>query len=140
MKNSFKKKVLDTLVELIGCIELLIGLTTILFVILFDIFSIVQKPPGVFIFVLVSAALSVAIGFGILRYKRWARMLIIFFSGYVVFLKVLIYLGVVHFTGEILKVVPFYLKNISSVIYHVFVIIFFTNKSVVSKFKAAKKR
>ena len=139
MKNSLKARVLDTVVELIGSIELLIGLTTILFVILFDLFSIVEKPLGVFIFVMISAVLSTTIGFGILRYRRWARILIIFFSGYVICLKVLIYLNIVYFTGEILKVVPSDLKNIVSFLYHLSVIIFFTNKKVITRFKTHRK-
>jgi hypothetical protein len=139
MKKIFNSKLQDTLLELIGCIELFIGLFTLLFVILFDIFSIIEKPQGVFIFVLLSASISAFIGYGILTLKKWARIFIIFFSGYVIILKILLYLGVVKFTGEIIKTPPSHIKDLISLLYHIFVIIFFTNSGVISRFEESSK-
>ena len=123
------------LIKIIGLTELLVGLITFIFVIIFNIFSIVQKPPGVFVFVIISAVISASIGVGILNYRNWARILLVFFSGYVIALKFLLYLGVIRFTGEIIAFLPSYLKNIISVLYHIFLIICFTRKKTVSKFK-----
>lgn len=130
-------ELLDMGVEFIGFIELLIGLSTMLFVSLFHIFSIIEKPLGVFIFVMASAFISAAIGFGILNYKNWARILLVFFSGYVVILKILIYLGVMKFTGEIIISPPSYVKDLISILYHILILVFFTNNNIVSRFKAS---
>ncbi|MDB4349591.1 hypothetical protein OAA99_01400 [Omnitrophica bacterium] len=129
---------LNSCVELIGFIELLIGLTTVLFVTLFDLFSVVEKPLSVFIFVTLSSVISAVIGFGILRYKNWARILLVFFSGYVIILKILIYLGIVQFSGEIITVPPSYIKDFVSILYHAFIIIILNNKDIISKFTTAK--
>ena len=80
MKISLKAKNRDTVIELVGAIELLLGLITILFVALFDLFSVVEKPAGVFTFVVVSASISSMLGYGILNRKNWARVSVIFFS------------------------------------------------------------
>ena len=135
--NKKKSKILrDVCTESIGFIELILGLVRFFFVISFDLLSIIEKPPGVFIFVVISAVVSTAIGYGILHYKNWARVLLIFFSGYVIALKALIYLDVVQLTGDIIAVPPPYIKDIISILYHLFVVIFFANKKVALKFKA----
>ncbi len=134
MKKFFNAKTRDAAIELVGAIELLLGLLTILFVILFDLFSIVEKPDSVFVFVIISAVISSLLGYGILNYKRWARALIIFFSGYVIILKVLLYLDVVRFSGEILKI-PLYIRDPVSILYHLFIILFFANEKVTLRFK-----
>lgn len=123
--------------EVVGLIELLIGLSTILFVTIFDMFSLASKPPGVFVFVILSGTLSAVIGFGILRHKNWSRILLIFFSGYVIVLKILIYMNVIRFTGDIIRVPPPYIKDTISLLYHIAVILLFTNKKITSKFKTS---
>lgn len=122
---------------LVGFIELFIGLSTILFVTIFDIFSLASKPPGVFVFVVLSGTLSAVIGFGILRHKNWSRILLIFFSGYVIVMKILIYMDVIRFTGEIMTFPPPYIKDAISLLYHIAVIVLFTNKNTASKFNTA---
>ncbi|MFH1753301.1 MAG: hypothetical protein ABH875_03865 [Candidatus Omnitrophota bacterium] len=134
MKRLFSAKARDAAIDIVGAIELLLGLMTILFVILFDLFSVVEKPTGVFIFVIASATMSSLLGYGILNHRRWARILILFFSGYVIMLKILLYLDVIRFTGEILKI-PTYLRDTSSIMYHIFIILFFTDRRVASKFE-----
>jgi len=127
------------LIRLAGLIELTIGLVSIVFVTFFDIFGIVEKPSAVFIFVIMSAFASTAIGFGILSYKNWARVLLVFFSGYVIILKVLMYLGVMQFSGEILSVLPRFVKDPISILYHMSLMIFLTNSSVIARFINRKK-
>ncbi|NQT06289.1 MAG: hypothetical protein HQ575_01990 [Candidatus Omnitrophica bacterium] len=135
LRENIRTNVTESAIQLIGFIELLIGLTTILFVTLFSVFSIVEKPLNVFIFVIASAFISTAIGAGMVNFKRWARVLLLFFSGYVVLLKVLIYLGIIQFTGAIITTPPPHVKNAVSVLYHIFLIIFLTRINVASKFK-----
>ncbi len=130
---------LNACIELIGFIELLIGVATILFVTLFSIFSIVEKPLNIFFFVIISAFISTYIGYGILNFKDSTRILLIFFSGYVILLKIMIYLGILHFTGEILTTPPPFIKNLISVLYHIFLILFFTHKGVITAFNSGKK-
>ncbi len=129
---------MNILIKLVGLIELLIGLTTVLFVTIFSAFSIVEKPLNVFIFVVTSAVISASIGYGILNYRNWARVSVVFFSGYVIALKFLIFLNIMQFTGEIFIILPSYIKDSISVLYHAFLMIFFTHKSVISKFVTEK--
>lgn len=135
-----KDDIHEALIELVGFIELIIGLATLLFVVLFDIFSIVDKPFSVFVFVVISAAISASIGFGILNLKNWARKALVYFSGYVIFIKVMLFLGVITFSAGIITVPPTHSRNIISMLYHIALIIFFTNAEIMSRFTSAKQK
>ncbi|MBL7068530.1 MAG: hypothetical protein ISS34_01555 [Candidatus Omnitrophica bacterium] len=131
-------KIRNACIELAGFIELIIGLSTLLFVTLFNFFSIVEKPLEVLVFVTISAVISASIGYGILNLKNWARVLLIFFSGYVIILKGLLYLGIMEFSGEIITTPPPYIKDLISFLYHIFLVIFFTQPNVASRFKTQR--
>jgi len=133
--TDFISKIRDACIELAGFIELIVGLSTLLFVALFNFFSIVEKPLGVLAFVIISALISASIGYGILNFKNWARTLLVFFSGYVILVKILIYLGVMEFSGQIITTPPPYIKDLISFLYHGFLIVFFMQPKVASKFK-----
>ena len=134
MRYSPDSRIIDPAVFAIGFVELVIGAVTFCFVILFDIFSVAEKPAGIFAFVIISAAISAMLGYGILHYKKWARIMLIFFSGYVISLKILLFLGAVQFIGEIIKIPPPYMKDTISLVYHAAVIIFLLNRKVIKKF------
>jgi len=110
-------------ISVIALVEILIGLITLLGLTI-SVFGIAEsKPVNVFIFVLVSACISVILGIGLLKKKIWAHKLLIFFSGYIIITKILIFAGILQLTGELLKVVPPVMQNILSAIYHIFVIV-----------------
>lgn len=112
--------------SIVGAIEVIIGLITLLscFVVqTWNIFGYSPKPFRVYVFVVVSAVISFVLGVGMLSYRDWARKLLIFFSGYVVLTKIMVYSKLLTFSGDILTVVPVWSKDMVSVIYHVVLII-----------------
>jgi len=93
-----------------------------------------HKPFNVFVFVLVTAWMSFGIGLGLLLYKEWARMTIAFFSGCIIVIKILIFAGIMHFNGEIITFIPTDVKNMISIMYHLFLIVYLTRISVKKEF------
>ena len=114
----------------IAFIELLIGLSTLSGLVTYSLLSISKKPLNVFIFVLLSSAISTIIGSGLLNYREWSRNLLLFFSGYIIITKVLIIAGLLMFNGEIITFIPAGFKNCISILYHGFIILFFNQKTV----------
>lgn len=117
-------------VKMIAVLELLIGFSTICGPTAYAILDISKKPPSVFIFILLAGIVSSLIGIGLFNYKQWARVLLVFFSGYVIIIKIMISANLLHLDGAILTFPSASLKNCVSVIYHGFVIFFLTNKTV----------
>ncbi|MCX5680489.1 MAG: hypothetical protein NTZ95_07625 [Candidatus Omnitrophica bacterium] len=121
-------------ISIIAVIELLIGASTVLGVTTTYLLHLSEKSPTVFIFVLSSAIASTAIGLGLLKHKKWARTLLVFFSGYIVITKVLIFSGLMNFNGEIITFISAGLKNYISIVYHICVVLFFTQHKVKKQF------
>jgi hypothetical protein len=94
-----------------------------------------KKPLNVFIFVLATSMTSCLIGIGLFKRWRWAWLLIVFFSGYIVLTKILLTFGLLIFTGEVIKFIPMDIKNYISVFYHAFIMAYFTRKKVRTQFK-----
>jgi len=112
--------------SIVGAIEVVIGLITLIscFVVqTWNIFGYTPKPFSVYVFVVVSAMISFVLGVGMLSYRDWARIALIFFSGYVVLTKIMIYSKLLVFSGEILTIVPVWSKDVVSVGYHLVLII-----------------
>jgi|GEM_PF-1685761 len=118
------------IIRLVAFIEMLIGGLTILGLTGFEVLSLSKKSPNVLIFVFLSAALSSSIGIGLYMYKHWARKLLVFFSGYVIITKIMIFGGLFRFEGEILTFIPANFKDATSIIYHCFLVIFFTRSPI----------
>lgn len=118
------------IVKIIAFLELIIGSFTLISLITFYLLSISTKPLNVFVFVLVSSAISLAIGLGLLAYQNWARKTLIFFSMYIIFTKILIFSKLLQFNGEIITFVPDLLKNSVSFLYHSFILFFFSRPPV----------
>lgn len=109
----------------IGWIEILIGLITLIgsaFVQACVICSLPPKPDNVYMFVVISAAISFILGIGLIFGRNWARFLLIFFSGYIILTKVLIYSGLMAFSGPIVSIVPVWVVDGISSTYHTFII------------------
>lgn len=121
-------------IRIIALIELAIGTITIFGLTGSALFCLSKKPPHVFIFVLVCAIISSVIGMGLVKYKEWARVLLVFFSGYIILTKVLIFLDLMHFNGEMMTLVPVGIKNLISITYHGFILLFFTRTAAKKHF------
>ena len=115
-------------VFLIGVIEILIGVFTLFGVAIVqiaDVQGIEPKPLNVYLFVVVAAAVSFVLGVGVIAKREWAGKVLIFFSGYIILTKLLKYLGLLTFSGDILTVIPPRGKDAVSILYHLFVMAFF---------------
>jgi hypothetical protein len=82
------------------------------------------KPLNVYIFVTLTAIMAVVFGIGLLYDGKWAVRLLIFFSGYIILTKILVYAGLLSFAGAIITIVPVALKDGISILYHSALIIF----------------
>ncbi|MFH1791069.1 MAG: hypothetical protein ABH885_03680 [Candidatus Omnitrophota bacterium] len=123
------------IITLIALTEVIIGAMTILSLILYPIVCRATKPLNVYLFVMVTSMVSSAIGLGLFDYRDAARRVLVFFSGYVILTKIMIFSGLLQFTGEIMTFVPVCMKDAVSLIYHIFVIMFLSRDDVVSEFK-----
>lgn len=112
---------------IIAWIEILIGATTLIIssmVQFTGVFTAQPKPTNVYIFVILTAIMAVAFGIGLLYDGKWAVRLLIFFSGYVILTKILVYAGLLSFKGALITIVPTAFKDGISVLYHSVLIIF----------------
>jgi hypothetical protein len=115
------------IVKIIAIIETGIGLATLAgatAVQFWGIFGLAPKPLNVYIIVLIAAASALILGLGLLLGKEWARILLMFFAGYILLTKLLIYLGLMSFTGAVITAIPAGVKDGISVIYHAFLVTF----------------
>jgi hypothetical protein len=117
-------------INTIASIEIFIGLFTLSGLALYLNLGLSVKPPNVLTFVTVTAVVSTLLGLGLLRRKKAAADILIFFSGYIILTKVMVATGLMQFNGAILAQVPTDLKNLVSSLYHVVLIIFLTKPSV----------
>ena len=124
-----------TVIKIIGLAELLIAFIALVSFAVCFLFSTLRKPPNVFAFVVISNAISILLGVGMLCYREWARVALIFFSGYIIITKLLIFSQLLHFSGEILVFMPEELKNVISIVYHSFLILALRNPAVKTYFK-----
>lgn len=117
-------------IRIIAFVEIVIGLSTMVGLIMGAWFFFPTKPLNVFIFVVISAIASTALGVGLFNCKEKARILLIFFSGYILLTKMLIFLNLLKLCCETTTLIPVNIKNSVSIIYHFLLIIFFTRQRV----------
>ncbi len=118
----------------ISYLEMLIGVLTVTGLSISVVVDAQHKPFNVFVFVLASAWASFGIGLALSFYKEWARLAIVFFSGCIIVIKILILAGLMRFNGEIITAVPADFKNLISIVYHLFILVYFTRLSVKKEF------
>ena len=123
------------IIKIIAYIELLLGISTFLGSVIYALLSVSQKSLSVFIFVIVSSIISIVIGLGLLIRRKWAKRILIFFSGYIIMTKIFIFAGLLQFTGEMINIVHVDLKNFISGMYHTAVILFLSRKTVRKEFE-----
>lgn len=109
------------LYKAIGYIEIGIGTISLIgcsAVQYLDIRDIPKKPENVYFFVVITAVSAIVLGAGLLMGKEWARRLLIFFAGYVVLTKLLVYLGLMSLSGPVVTFLPRSAVDIISSVYH----------------------
>lgn len=123
------------IVNIVAYIEMLIGVSTVIGLSASVVIGVQHKSANVFAFVIATAWISFFLGLGLGYYKEWARTLLVFFSGYIIITKILMFAGLLRFNGEIITFVPADLKNIMSIFYHTALIFYLTRTSVKKTFE-----
>jgi hypothetical protein len=117
MKELARKNVF----RVFGWIEVLIGMTALIGSFAAQMGFIpghAGKPDNIYVFVVVTAAVSFVLGVGLLYDREWARKLLIFFAGYIILTKVLIASGLMSFSGVMLTAVSPAIRDMVSGVYH----------------------
>lgn len=117
-------------IKAVAVIEVLIGLFISLSFLVSELSAPSGRPVKVFVFVIATSLISVAIGAGLFFYKRWAGKTLVFFAGYVAFSKILLATGLVTFSGNTIEVVSTNVKDLVSFFYHIAVIIMFSSHQI----------
>ncbi|MFH0839260.1 MAG: hypothetical protein V1893_03650 [Candidatus Omnitrophota bacterium] len=112
-------------IYLFGFIELCIAVATLNTLYIAKFLRFCEKPVFIFVIVFIMALISLGLGIGILYRRERARKLIIFFSIYVLFNKIMIFAGMVTFSGAFEFLLPEPTKDVISFIYHVLLVAFF---------------
>jgi len=110
-------------VNVIAAIEIAIGSSAFVGSILSGYLFSISKPLNVLMFVMATAVLSAALGCGLLMRREWSRRALVYFSGYIVLMKILIFAGILTLSGEIMTIMPAWVKDAISVAYHMFIMI-----------------
>jgi len=103
---------------IVGIIEILIGSITLFSTLISVYFSTNTKSPSVLAFVIIAASISTLIGIGILRLKKLACSLLLYFSSVIILSKILIIMEVIQLNGALVTAVPSPLNNVISIVYH----------------------
>lgn len=115
---------------IVGIIEILIGITTLLGTLFLLIFSLNTKEPNVIFFVTVAACSSTALGFGIIKTQKWAYYLLLYFASMIIFSKIMIFLNIIHLDSSLVSAVPNWLNHVVSLGYHGWLIYFLKRPKV----------
>ena len=113
-----------------GIIEILIGSVTLLSNFVTVLLGVNNKTPNVLLFVVVTGAVSTLIGVGILKLKKSAYQLLLYFSSIIVLSKLLIFLGIIHLNGALETTVPAPIKRMLSVGYHLAIILYLNKPGI----------
>lgn len=123
----------------IGLTEILIGSLTLLGTAISLLFSFNTKTPNVLTFILISATISLMLGFGILILSGIAYKTLIYFSSFILINKVLILFDIFRLNGALETFIPPPLKNMISIVYHAFVIVYLCRSDIKKLFIERKK-
>ncbi|HQP10268.1 MAG TPA: hypothetical protein PKV41_02650, partial [Candidatus Omnitrophota bacterium] len=89
-----------------------------------------NKSFGVLCFVFIAGTISSLLGIGLLKFRKEAYSLLLYFSSMIILSKALIFLGVIHLNGALGTLVPGPVKDIVSIIYHGLVIVYLNKPDV----------
>ncbi len=129
------EKTCRNIIKTTAVLELLIGLIVLLGSIVPVLFSFPAHLPSVYVFVAVSSLISIVIGAGLSSYRLWARKVLVFFAGYIIITKVMIFAGLADFTGNTISFIPVWIKDLISVLYHAVILLAFNRKDVMRLLK-----
>ena len=122
-------------IEVFALIEIIIGAVTLTAVSANLFLGNSAKPPEVTVFVLTTAAISAALGFGILGGNLTSYRLLLFFSKTIVLSKILILAHIISLNGALETTIPSSVKNLISIVYHSLLIFYFTRRPIREVFK-----
>ena len=111
-------------------VEILIGAVTLAAVSANLILGNSAKPPEVTVFVLTTAAISAALGFGILDGNLTSYRLLLFLSKTIVLSKILILAHIISLNGALETTIPPSVKNLISIAYHGLLIFYCTRPPI----------
>jgi len=118
-----------------GSTEILIGSVTLAANALCLTMHTCVKPLNVLLFVVTSSVISVSLGAGVLLRRKYARKFLIFFAGWIILSKVLIFAKILFLCCELETTLPTSLKNIVSIAYHIAVILYFHQPVIKAEFE-----
>ncbi|MFH0941283.1 MAG: hypothetical protein V1840_05465 [Candidatus Omnitrophota bacterium] len=118
-----------------GLTEIAIGTATFIAVTHSLNAGISTKPPNVLGFVVLSSLISASLGAGVLMRWEYSRKLFIFFAGWIILSKILIFTKIITLNGDIETTVPLSLKNAISCIYHLLAIFYFHHPAIKTEFR-----
>jgi hypothetical protein len=118
----------------IGWIEISIGGITLLATTISLILATNTKTLNVLAFVIITTGISTSIGIGILRFKKTAYGLLIYFSSIIILSKLLIFADIITLNGNLETFLPSYFKSGISILYHGFVILYLRQKNIKALF------
>jgi uncharacterized protein YybS (DUF2232 family) len=120
---------------LFGLIEIGIGTITLAAIGRNILTGFLPKPPNVLAFVIISSLISICLGAGILLKWPYARKFLLFFAGWVILSKILIFAGIIVLCCELETSIAPDVKNIISILYHGTVIAYFHSRAIKAEFK-----
>jgi hypothetical protein len=122
-------------IPIFGLTEIAIGTATFIAVTQSLNTGISAKPPNVLGFVVLSSLISASLGAGVLLRREYSRKLFIFFAGWIILSKILIFTNIITLNGALETTVPLNLKNTISSIYHLLAIFYFHHPAIKTEFK-----
>jgi hypothetical protein len=122
-------------IQIFGLTEIAIGTITLLAIVVSLVKGTSAKPPNVLTFVIISSLISVALGAGVLLKEKHSRKLLIFFAGWVILSKILIYAKIMTLCCSLETTISSNLKNLISIAYHSILILYFHHRSIKAEFE-----
>lgn len=118
-----------------GSTEIAIGMITLGAIASSIITHSSTKSLNVLIFVIISGLISTSLGIGVILRSHYFRKLIMFFAGWIILSKILVFGGIITLNGQLETFIPTGLKNIISMIYHTSIIFYFHHPMIKKEYE-----
>jgi len=120
----------NNIITAIALIEILIGSLTFLATFCAVVFSYCTKTPNILAFVFATSLTSTWIGVGLLRFQKTAHRLLVYFSSVVFLSKLLLLSNIITLNGALETSISPDVKNIVSLFYHGFLVVYLSQRGV----------
>jgi len=120
--------------QIFALIEISIGTTTFISILISLIAQTSRKPLNVLVFVMLASLISLFIGLGLLFKSRLCLTLLLYFSFSIILSKILIFSKIIYLAGALETNIPEPIKNIVSLVYHSLIIWYFHQKQIKAEF------